>query len=236
VTSQIQDIQTWSSPPATARYSQSDREALATELEGRLTDMLGLANTADGTGGYLFSGYQSTTQPFSRPDRRTYQGDQGQRSCRSARRARWRSAIPAARSSSHPDRQRQLQTVMPASTNTGAGIVSPGAVVDSSKLTGHNYDDQVQGGRHPGRDDLQRDRQFGLARRPTCWPTSPTRRRQIAFDGMSMDVKGAPADGDSFSVKPSAKEVGLHHHHGPGQDPARPGRRFGAARRPCRTA
>jgi flagellar hook-associated protein 3 FlgL len=62
---QIQDIQTLIVTAGNGGYSQSDRQALATELEGRLTDMIGLANTADGTGGYLFSGYQSSTQPFS---------------------------------------------------------------------------------------------------------------------------------------------------------------------------
>jgi flagellar hook-associated protein 3 FlgL len=80
VTSQIQDIQTLIVTAGNGGYDASNREALATELEGRLTDMIGLANTADGTGGYLFSGYASTTQPFSQtPQGAAYQGDQGQR-------------------------------------------------------------------------------------------------------------------------------------------------------------
>jgi flagellar hook-associated protein 3 FlgL len=33
-----------------------ERGLLAKELEGRLTDLLGIANTADGAGGYLFAG------------------------------------------------------------------------------------------------------------------------------------------------------------------------------------
>lgn len=46
-------------------YSDANRAAIATELSERLTSLIGLANTQDGTGRYVFAGFQSTTQPFS---------------------------------------------------------------------------------------------------------------------------------------------------------------------------
>jgi flagellin-like hook-associated protein FlgL len=62
-------------------YTPSDRESVAIELESRLADLLGIANTADGVGGYVFSGYKSTTLPFTKTATGAdYQGDQGQRS------------------------------------------------------------------------------------------------------------------------------------------------------------
>ena len=80
VSNQIQDIQSLIVTAGNGGYTQSDREALATELEGRMADLLGSANTTDGTGTYLFSGYKTTTQPFTQtPTGATYQGDQGQR-------------------------------------------------------------------------------------------------------------------------------------------------------------
>jgi flagellar hook-associated protein 3 FlgL len=38
--------------------------AVVPELKGRLENLIGLANTRDGSGQYIFAGYQSTTKPF----------------------------------------------------------------------------------------------------------------------------------------------------------------------------
>lgn len=43
----------------------SDRESIATELESRLSEMVGIANSDDGSGDFLFSGYQGATRPFA---------------------------------------------------------------------------------------------------------------------------------------------------------------------------
>ncbi len=61
--------------------SAEDRHAIATELQQRLDELLGLANTRDANGEYLFSGFQGNTQPFSHEGDGTftYNGDQGQR-------------------------------------------------------------------------------------------------------------------------------------------------------------
>lgn len=45
-------------------YSASNRGMIATELASRMQSLLGLANTQDGTGLYIFAGFQSTTKPF----------------------------------------------------------------------------------------------------------------------------------------------------------------------------
>lgn len=45
-------------------YSDAERAAVANELEQRLGSLISLANTQDGTGRYVFGGFQSTTKPF----------------------------------------------------------------------------------------------------------------------------------------------------------------------------
>jgi flagellar hook-associated protein 3 FlgL len=207
VSAQIQDIQSLIVTAGNASYSQSDRQALATELEGRLTDLIGLANTTDGSGTYLFSGYATTTQPFSQtPQGAAYQGDQGQRSLQvgSARKmpiSENGSAIFEAITTGNGSFQTQA-----ASTNTGAGIVSPGAVTDRSKLTGHDYAISFKVSGAPAvttytvTDKSTSPATDLLADQPY------TAGATISFDGMSMDVKGAPADGDSFTVAPSEKQ------------------------------
>lgn len=47
-----------------ASYSPAQRGMLAEELKQRLQSMIGLANTQDGSGLYIFAGFQSATQPF----------------------------------------------------------------------------------------------------------------------------------------------------------------------------
>jgi flagellar hook-associated protein 3 FlgL len=207
VTSQIQDIQTLIVTAGNGAYDASNREALATELEGRLTDLIGLANTADGTGGYLFSGYQSTTQPFSKtPTGAAYQGDQGQRTLQvGSSRKMAISETGSAIFEAIPTGNGRFTTAA-AGTNAGSGIVSPGAVVDGSQLNGHSYEIK-----------------FGVAGTPAVTTYTVTDKSasppvdvlanqpyiegaSISFGGMSMDIKGAPADGDSFSVDPSAKQ------------------------------
>ena len=49
----------------TGTLTNSDRQTIATELESRLGEMLGIANSRNGSGDYLFSGYQGATLPFA---------------------------------------------------------------------------------------------------------------------------------------------------------------------------
>lgn len=66
--------------------ADSDRQAIAADLEARFDEMLGIANSRDAQGEYLFSGYQGGKEPFARSAGTTpgstsvtYSGDDGQR-------------------------------------------------------------------------------------------------------------------------------------------------------------
>lgn len=61
--------------------SQADRESIAAELGEREDELLGLMNTRNARGEYLFAGFQGKTQPFVRQADGTYkyEGDEGQR-------------------------------------------------------------------------------------------------------------------------------------------------------------
>jgi flagellar hook-associated protein 3 FlgL len=49
-----------------ATYSPSDRATIATEMQGLKDELLGLANTRNANNEYLFSGFKSNTQPFTK--------------------------------------------------------------------------------------------------------------------------------------------------------------------------
>lgn len=66
----------------TGTLSQSDRATIATELESRLSEMLGIANSDNGVGEYLFSGYRGNVRPFALNGATgsiDYSGDNGER-------------------------------------------------------------------------------------------------------------------------------------------------------------
>jgi len=67
-----------------ASLSSNDRASIATELRASYDQLVGIANSTDGTGQYLFSGYQGNNKPFSGSVANgvVYQGDNGQRSLR----------------------------------------------------------------------------------------------------------------------------------------------------------
>ena len=59
-------------------YSDEQRGYLATELRGLRDELIGLANTRDGSGNYLFSGFQSATAPYvASATGADHQGDDG---------------------------------------------------------------------------------------------------------------------------------------------------------------
>ncbi len=60
--------------------SASDRATLATTLRSNYNELLTLANSRDGQGNYFFSGFATSTQPFTQTTgAAVYAGDQGQR-------------------------------------------------------------------------------------------------------------------------------------------------------------
>jgi flagellar hook-associated protein 3 FlgL len=203
----LMDVQTLVVQAANSTLSKEDRNMIATEIEGRMQDLLGVANTADGSGGYLFSGYRGTTAPFIQTDTgASYQGDQGQRklqvgSSRSIAISESGSAI----FENNRTGNGSYQAVM-VSGNQGEAVAATGSVSDATKLTGHNY-----------------TLEFKVAGTPAVTTYSVTDTsispagavladepyvsgKQITFDGTSFKITGQPANGDKFEVRPSEKE------------------------------
>lgn len=81
VTDLLQDVRTAVIAAANGALSDTERGFMATELSGRLDQLLGLANSRDAMGNYMFSGFQATTPAFSKDMLGvvTYAGDAGQR-------------------------------------------------------------------------------------------------------------------------------------------------------------
>lgn len=189
-------------------FSLADREALAKELEGRLEDLLGQANATDGTGAYLFSGYKSDTRPFTRTATgASYAGDQGQREMQvAASRKIPISETGSAIFESNITGNGTFQTsVDPGNvTRGGTGIISPGVVKNSALITGNNYTLNFTVAGVPAVTT------YTINNVDTGTPVASNipfvAGQPITFDGMQVEITGAPANGDIFNVDPSKNQ------------------------------
>lgn len=64
ITDQLQSVKESAIKAGNTTYSAAQRGMIAEELKRRQESLIALGNTQDGTGLYLFSGFQSTTKPF----------------------------------------------------------------------------------------------------------------------------------------------------------------------------
>jgi len=121
--------------------TNEDRRALAAEVAQNLSEMLGLANSRDAGGEYLFSGFQGHTQPFTATASGPYiyNGDDGQRSVQIG------SNRQLAVTDSGTSAFREIRngngtfTTLDNQLNTGSGIIDPGSVSDPTLIDGDTY-------------------------------------------------------------------------------------------------
>ncbi len=81
VTSLILSAQSSLVGAGNASFSNQERGFIASELSGSLQALIGLANTQDSSGNYLYAGYKTDTKPFNATvTGATYVGDSNQQS------------------------------------------------------------------------------------------------------------------------------------------------------------
>ena len=201
VTGLIQDVQTLAVSAGNGALDNQQRQFLATELRGRLEDLLGLANTTDGAGNYLFSGYQSTTQPFARSGGSIeYSGDQGQRMLQVGPRRSLALSEPGSLVFEGIKTGNGRYTAFASPANTGAGIISLGADTGGpASSTTYEIRFTVPGAYDVVDTGVVPENVISTANVYTSGET-------INVAGMRVENKGAPAGGDVFVIAPSRSE------------------------------
>lgn len=194
-------------------YTHSDRLAIAQEVKQRLDELLSLANTRDANDEYLFSGFQSNTQPFVlNPDGSyAYQGDQGQRFLQIS------SSRQIADSDSGSDVFMNIQNgngtfkVDDNPANSGDGIIDLGQVMTPAAWVADTYTITfvTNGNGNPGYNVVgATSGQIipALPQNPVTNAPDFVSGAAIAFNGIQTSIEGAPNVGDSFTISPSTKQ------------------------------
>ena len=206
VTFLLQDVQTAVVNAGSGALNNSDRQTIATELSGRLQELVGLANSTDGTGNYLFAGFQSRTPPFAATSTGIgYFGDDGKQNMQVSATRQIASSDSGADVFMRIKNGNGTFATQAAATNTGSGVIGLGNVVNPALLTGHSY--QVDFSVVAGVTTYSVTDNSTLPA-PTVLSTGNpyVSGQAINFDGIQFDIQGAPANGDSFTVSPSTNE------------------------------
>ncbi|MGI4848614.1 MAG: flagellar hook-associated protein FlgL [Janthinobacterium lividum] len=198
----LQRVQSITVSANSAALDNTQRASYATELKGLYSTLVGIANTQDGTGGYMFAGYSVGTQPFTQTDTgASYSGDQGQRMVQVGESRFMALNDSGSAVFENADTGNGTFTTAAGAANTGSGVAQLGSVTDSTQVTKDTYSINF----HKTGDVTTYDVVDATSGAAVSTGTAFKDGDTIAFAGVQFDIKGAPADGDTFSVAPSTK-------------------------------
>ena len=183
-----------------ATQSNQSRETIGDELKNLVDELLQLSNTKNASGEYIFSGYNSRTPAFAKSGNGyVYQGDQGQRllqvseGTQIAVRDNGADVFEGMRTGDG-----RFTLISPA-TNAGGGLITMSSTSDAVQ---ENYTITFTQA-NPG-DDVTYSAvgdQSGVVATGIYEPGSA-----IGFNGITLEVEGAPSNGDSYQVNRSERQ------------------------------
>jgi flagellar hook-associated protein 3 FlgL len=207
VVSVMQSIQQLVGEAGGGTLTAANLSGIATQLQGDRNQLLTLANTTDSSGNFIFSGFQSNTQPFSNNASgvgATYQGDAGQPAVQIS----GNRTIDVSDTGSSVFQSVVANEADPvpsaASTNTGTGVISSASATDPTN-PGNAASYQITfGTTGSGSSATSTYTVTNLATNTVVVPATPyTSGAAISFAGESLTLNGTPAVGDSFTVAPA---------------------------------
>ncbi|MBU6459493.1 MAG: flagellar hook-associated protein FlgL [Proteobacteria bacterium] len=201
VTNLLQSVQSLSVQAANPSLGQSGRQALIAQLKEQFSALVGLANSGDGQGGYLFSGNKVNTIPYAlnASGSVTYQGDSGQRLIQVSPGRQIAANDPGNLIFDKVRNGNGTFVVQAASGNTGSGVISSGSVTDYTDpnllnpltvkfLSPTTYNVIDQSG--------------NIILANQNYVSGGT----VTAQGKSFSISGSPAANDTFTVTPATNQ------------------------------
>ena len=189
--------------------SDQERSFIANELQGNLDQLLGLANSTDGTEAYLFSGFSSTVAPYTKTQGgAAYNGDQGVRSIQ----VDTSRQIPISEAGNaifgNIRTSANQFNIVPNPSNTGTATTAVAInVPTTANLTGNNYEVSFDA---TGLNFTVKNTTTGNTVVPSTAYTNPT---TVTVDGMDITVangtgpSAAPGPNDKYTIQPGNQNI-----------------------------
>lgn len=223
----IQNMQSTALSAGNPSLQSSDRQTLATTLQTQLDQLVGLANSQDSNGNYLFSGTMGTTKPFvmNSSGQYVYQGNNDQNMIQVSTSAQMPTSVPGSSIFSDVKNGNGTFVTSNGTANTGTGIISQGGVSvppptaeqlsNSYTVTFYANTSGALSYTVTGKDAT--GAALPTAALPTNQPFTPG--QTISFNGIQFNITGTPAAaapptgsptgtlgaaGDSFNISPSS--------------------------------
>lgn len=175
------------------------RRLIATEVRARLQELTDLANRRDANNEYLFAGYSTRTQPFTQNAASViYGGDQGGRVLQVGPTQRIADSHSGYEVFVNIAEGNGVFVADAAAANTGSGIVAGSSVNDPGAWA---PDDYTLNFITPTSWEVV-DSSAAVVTAGTYTPPAGS----ISFNGISVNLTGAPAAGDAFSIDRSRTE------------------------------
>jgi flagellar hook-associated protein 3 FlgL len=198
VTNQLQSLRDLALEANSGTLQASDRSGIASQITQIQNSLLALANTQNGNGDYIFSGFATQSQPFALTSSgATYSGDQGSQQVQIA------AGQTVATGDNGDAVFNQIKTgngtftVAANAANTGSGLIGATTVSNAAAYDGGTYQIEFT---TPGAYNVVN------AGGTTVSSGNYTSGSNISFDGLQIALTGTPAAGDSFTVAPSADQ------------------------------
>lgn len=201
VTEVIHRIRELSIQANNASQTNETRGYIAEETAQLLDELLSLANMTDSTGEYLFAGSKGKFAPFSRNDHGSfdYHGDESQRFIQIGPGRR------IAASDSGTDVFRAIRdgngtfTVLDSPNNKGTGVADPGSTTGEFRSDVYVIAFQKTHPHEPATYGVMNAKGEMIVPPGKAYLSGDS----IEFQGAHTFIKGEPADGDFFIVRPS---------------------------------
>lgn len=206
VTTTLQSVKSLIVSAGNGTLSDSDRATIATQLQGNLGQLLGLANATDGTGNYLFSGFSTTTAPYTQTaSGATYNGDQGQRSLQVGPARQIPLSVPGQQIFGNILTSANQFNVLPNPSNAGQAVATVSVdPATSANLTGNNYTVNFDS---TGTQFSITNKTTGAVVAPLAAYTSP---QTVIVDGMKITLTNSPnppGPNDSIQIQPGNQNI-----------------------------
>jgi flagellar hook-associated protein 3 FlgL len=201
VTSIMRSIQSAIVSAGDATLTDANRAAIAQTLEADRNQLMSLANTTDSTGNFVFSGFQSSAQPFTNNPLGgvTYNGDNGIRDVQVTSTTQVAINDPGSSVFMSVPSVGSSPIAAGSSANTGTGTISTPAVTNPGATTNNDGYTITFGGTAAAPTYTVTDTATGTTTTPAAF--SATTPIQLG-SGMSVTISGAPNPNDTFTVTP----------------------------------